>query len=628
MLKINNKKAFIPPIFIYIALIALAIWAVSSAISAFGPQFLSIVGSFDAYDTEFDPYSESAICQGIDKEYQIVTETFARNSTLKLSAGSKVRMFCGIGPDIYYDDSSNTVNIGRLDTITDYMEIDVGYPPPLNYEDYFLTDIGTAKILVVFDSDGSVINTETFIGAEVTGCNQSVTRYLESPVEIQAGQEFAIGRSSGQYNSPRYSIPFDYQSIEITAIQQRTGPDELSGQHCRPTMTDRLYFTKNDWPNNQISLTYAVPREDVPIETHYRQESCPLPGGFVLATETFKSGSTVSAASLRYTASYFCKRHPVLITKTSDSSTKNCPGASCTLGFDPYEKLVAGQALQVGQDETWTLFYVIDANQELPIVCDVSDSTYDVNLGKCVQTVTGVLHVCSEGNFDPATGLCLVQADTEYACEFGRYDVAQQKCIYHPDEVAVCELGELSADNKSCIYTPDLHKTCPEGSYDESKDACVVSPDIEYLCINGVYDKDKNICVIAPAEMIFCRDGFAYDQALDKCVQYPESAVKCLDGYTYDPAADECQMIPEHDIECPDNTRYEKGKCVYEPDVVINCPADTQYDSSLNKCVVTDHIIVCNDGYAYDDELGACVKQGTIIGWYDAFLIWLGNLFS
>jgi len=712
---VKGKNGFIPPIFILIALIALAIWGVSALISGIGNMPLSIIGSYDAYDTEFDPYSTSDICQGLDSEYEIVTETFARNSTLKLSADSKVRMFCGIGSEIYYDDYSNTVNIGKLDSITDYIEIDIGYR---NYTLEPLNNGGNANFLDVFNENGQVIETEKFIGPQITGCNQSVTRYLEHPLIIKNGQEFSVSWASGKYYSPKYHVPFDYESIEITSIQQITGkpyPGETNA--CAPAIPDKLYFNKESWPNNQITLTYAVPKESIPTNIHYREESCPLPEGYVLATETFKSGSTFSAETLRYPPSYFCKRHPVLVTTTSDSSTQNCPGPSCKLGFDPYDRLVDGGSLTVGADETMTVFYVISANEDLPIVCDVADSTFDAETGRCVKKVTGVLHVCSEGNFDPSTGLCLVQADTKYACDIGRYDTVQQKCIYNPPVQAVCPdpttqiydpdsgkckftpdieevcpegstlndegLCEVYPDSSivcqegfsyqadidkcikyadteyqcddgyydtlsktcvinppeqavcergayidgACIYTPDLHQVCPQGSYDSDKDACIVTPNIEYLCINGVYDPNQQVCVIAPAETIYCRDGFTYDQATDKCVRYPDSAVRCLDGYTYNPDEDVCQMTPDQEIDCPDTTRYEKGKCIYEPDVAIECPDNAQYDSSLDKCVVTKHTIVCNEGYEYDDELKSCVKKGKMISWYEAFLIWLKNLF-
>ena len=334
-----------------------------SAIALFKSGVFSIVGSYDNYPTEFDPYSKTDICQGLDKEYKVVTRSFPRSSTIELPDNAKVRMFCGIGPDIGYDPVSDKINIGKLDSVTNYFEIDL-YNSNSAYDEN-VVGIGVTRNSEPGDDryyfDGKTFSNDTHF-----------TKFFTEPVEILAGQGIYALYSKADLGgrlSDTFAIPLTHQSVEITGVEY---------DRIKTDRSARIYFTSNDWPDDRITLTYAIPDENISPDIHYRDESCPLPEGFVLATETFKSGSTFSTDVLRYPPSYFCKRHPILVTKKSDSSTKNCPGQSCRLGFDPYKRLVSGGSIQVGNDETMTVFYVISANENLPIVCDITDAAYDV----------------------------------------------------------------------------------------------------------------------------------------------------------------------------------------------------------------------------------------------------------
>lgn len=233
-----------------------------------------------------------------------------------------------------------------------------------------------------------------------------------------------------------------------------------------------------------------------------------------------------------------------------------------------YSKLDAGQTLTIPASQTWSFFYVVQNNYQLPTVCQA----VDVATGLCASINPGIFTVCTQGQFDPARGLCVVQVNAStYICpNGGRYDSAQGLCIVNPPINYVCTVGNLtrlSGGDYICTYNPQAVIVCPSGStynrtsgycqyappsnhvcqsgfvynpstgyceqtpiptcvqgtYNASMNACVYTPNIQYLCLQGTQtvQNGQTVCLITPTTTIVCANGFTYNQTTDQCEKYP-----------------------------------------------------------------------------------------------------------
>lgn len=323
----------------------------------------------------------------------------------------------------------------------------------------------------------------------------------------------------------------------------------------------------------------------------------------LLAMESFGAGKTVSKYSTRYPVVKFAyETNPVLIVK-SDGKT--------TLSKEIYRQLDDGKVMQVPSNEVWTLFYVVENNYQLPTICE---GAVDVSTGQCASVASGVIMVCSEGQFDPALGLCVVQGTLKTICEYGRFDVSQGVCIWNPPIQADCSNCAqykcvYNVNTKKCEWTPETQPTCPSGTtYDSWSNKCVYQPDLQAICPSGSsFNTALDQCEYVPQIAYVCNSPFVYNSKTNKCEYVPPSNVICPEGYTYNAVSNKCERTPPTQEICPSNYKYENGKCVIYPEKTISCPGGYAYDDTLMKCVkypISE--IICVSGSQYNPATNKC----------------------
>ena len=390
--------------------------------------------------------------------------------------------------------------------------------------------------------------------------------------------------------------------------------------------------------------------EDGCPDTPPPDRKCTFKEKEMLAEETFSgglSGQAISIYSFRYPVVKFCYNHPIIVT---DANTRTSEARTT-----PYSKLSNQETMIIPANQTWTFYYVVEVNEQIPVVCDVDEVLKD---GTCQSPSLGIIHICSEGQFDASLGLCVVQPESKVVCEAGRYDVVQNKCIYNPPIQAECPDGSIyNVDLDKCVYTPDLEAVCPEGTtFNPDKLVCEYTPDQINVCLDGyVYNPNTNKCEKTPDSNILCQEGFIYNRDTGKCEAYPDNTIICQIGYTYDPETKKCIKYAETEILCqkegatfnaekgycvlnpPTEFVCEKGilsedklSCIYQPDFQIEC-LNGLYDSELDKCIVTpDTQLNCPSGYTYNSNSGYCERtpdhtlicpQGTYDSEKDACII-------
>ena len=92
--------------------------------------------------------------------------------------------------------------------------------------------------------------------------------------------------------------------------------------------------------------------------------NCRQGPGDLLGIESFAGPQDISIYSTRYPIKSFCLEHPVIITSGTHKGS--------TATAEPYNKLVTGQTMIIPSDQTWTLFYVFNAEAAgIPTVCEV-----------------------------------------------------------------------------------------------------------------------------------------------------------------------------------------------------------------------------------------------------------------
>ena len=249
------------------------------------------------------------------------------------------------------------------------------------------------------------------------------------------------------------------------------------------------------------------------------------------------------------------------IIQTWETSPTSCPSETIPSIIN---RLSNGETLQVPETQTWTIFYILENNYQLPTICDIIDAETQ----QCLHISPGVLYVCSEGQFDPSLGLCAIQPESRIICpEGGRYDVSLNVCIWNPPLQAVCPTGSVyNVNGETCQYTPQS----------------------EYVCNSGfVYNPSNGKCESYPTSMIYCPGGFAYDINSGMCIQYPDSRIVCPEGSTFNSNSGACEYYPSSNFICNIGFTYNSvnGACEYQPANEIVCP-DGVYDPSLGTCVL------------------------------------------
>ena len=268
---------------------------------------------------------------------------------------------------------------------------------------------------------------------------------------------------------------------------------------------------------------------------------CIFNAGESLVLETFDGGNTIDPNNLKYSFSpshKFCGIHPPIIL---DQLTKTSYTADFIM-----TQLENNQIYSVPQGKSIALFYI--TADVVPLSCDPTTQAYDPINGQCLDTI-GFVFACTNGIFDPTTGVCTMQGST--VCPNGfRYDTFQDLCIRNidctlPDECRrECPspyqlVGDLciSYGNISCIQPAYLK----DGN-------CVIEPSTAYICIQGNLT-EANECVLNIEDYTICRTGFVLNEETNECEKEGDIFYRCPEGYNWDSSITKC--IKEGDIKMP-----------------------------------------------------------------------------
>lgn len=313
------------------------------------------------------------------------------------------------------------------------------------------------------------------------------------------------------------------------------------------------------WTSGSSSASYPV-TVDITENEFYIGTACEILPNHLLASETFTQGTTLTKYSFRYPVSSFCSAHPVI---KLDSNTM-----LSTADSSPYTTWDAGGSLVIPEGQVWTVFYIMENNGQIPTVC--TDTAYNVQTETC-EISLGVVHFCSEGQFDPALGACVVQPESEIICDAGYFDTAQGICIWHPPVQAVCEPpGIYNVDTNMCEYTPDSENVCETGY---------------------VYNPDTEHCQRNPESIIYCDPGYSYSSTEDQCIKYVDSQIECDNpNAIYIPEDGLCILTPAESVVCSKGVLEEVNgieMCIFEPELHGICTqGNLQTINGEQVCVV------------------------------------------
>ena len=319
---------------------------------------------------------------------------------------------------------------------------------------------------------------------------------------------------------------------------------------------DRLPDTSLTFTGSIFSIDYIKQRTPL---------SCEFSAGQFLAMESFAGSRSISLYSTRYPVQKLCLAHPGIITKSGGGSTATA---------EIYQQLAQGEVLNIPSDETWTLFYIINSDPSIPTMCTV-DQALNTATNTCGAT-SGVLQICSQGNFDPTSGLCLVRPQTANVCDIGRYNTQTGYCEYNPPVQALC-LPVLLPDGTLKIPT-----------YNSETQQCEWTPDTTQNCgVDYIYNAQSLVCEREPLKVI-----------------------KCSSDETYNPLTDLCESYPQSQVECDGSWNNETKICTKQvtPNVIIHCFPGEVYSSTKDICEKTlPTTFTCVDG-TYNTKTGECVK--------------------
>jgi hypothetical protein len=355
-----------------------------------------------------------------------------------------------------------------------------------------------------------------------------------------------------------------------------------------------------------FSEIYYVPESiEIPSTPTYINSTispyCPVPSGYIIATETFSGPQDIKMTDLRFPVNYFCGAFPVIETNLDTGLTAQLTA--------PYVDMLAGKTVSVPVGSTWTVFYGAKATGTANLICP-DGSVYNADSNAC-EVYPGVVHVCSDGVFDASKGLCTIQADTIVDCPIGSYDKDMGKCVYYPDVENVCTKGVFDFNIGKCIFYPDTTAVCSKGSYNADSGKCEFTPELANICTKGIFNSVTDKCEFTPDVQVVCPKGtFNYETGL--CEFSPSIENICSDGAAYNTMTDKCEIFPPNSIVCTIGSYSTvSGMCQVEPPTQPVCERGT-LNTATNKCEVdADTLALCDKGY-YDLGKEACVYHPPI----------------
>ena len=246
-------------------------------------------------------------------------------------------------------------------------------------------------------------------------------------------------------------------------------------------------------PNFYVQEAYY--RTLIPAYPHYRQVDCPIFKNYTVVTEEFAAGKDITMASFRYPVNYFCESLPVLVLDTSHNLIATSP--------DYLQDLLAGKTVTVPAGDVYRIEYVVQANKELGLRCDLVNLTKNddgscpgagrsVNATTCeVQpiingttggctTTAGLVHLCSAGSWVDSINGCVIQPVND--CPLGTVKKTNAEgvveCIQYLPVTQYCTTGDLwNVDKQGCCYNFQQVASCPSGQTTYANGQRVLSGD-------------------------------------------------------------------------------------------------------------------------------------------------------
>ncbi|MFB1064826.1 hypothetical protein [Natrinema sp. H-ect4] len=272
--------------------------------------------------------------------------------------------------------------------------------------------------------------------------------------------EYSVSGSFSEYDISQYQVNKTVnKSIRVHVDNPRIPADEKSFTGAKSIENPDFGFsdfkTETAWFTADIKYCgeaaewvdgVCVIDEDL----HLRGDTCFLPENYTIVTETFEPG-TYDRNDVAPDPSYFCSRHPTIVTND---------GVQTDRITSPYQKLVDDKSFSVPEGQTYTMFWVVNANEvEVNRVCE--EGTLNKTTGDCVVTPS-VVHRCSSGVWSPEAGSCVVTPSTQTVCEKGRYNKELGVCVFNPEVEERCPAGSTMGEGGMCYSQASVKKVCPE----------------------------------------------------------------------------------------------------------------------------------------------------------------------
>lgn len=317
--------------------------------------------------------------------------------------------------------------------------------------------------------------------------------------------EFTVTDSISDYNSSKYIVEESMEKQTKVVIEDPSIPDgekRIYGDkgskspdfNLEDIETEPVSFNV-DYQFCGEAATYRDGECVLDEDLHLRGDTCFLPENYTIVTETFSPG-TYDRSDVAPDPSYFCSRHPAIVTNDGVQSDR-------ILGS--YKSLVDSEDFTVPQGQTYTLFWVVNANEvEVNRVCE--EGSLNKTTGNCVVK-PGVVHKCSEGQWSAEQGSCVVNPDTKNICEKGRYNKELGVCVFNPPNQASCDRGEYDPDQESCVYTPETEAECDRGEFQSDTGTCVYEPPVKPECPIGSTLGEDGVCYSQASVQQVCPDG-------------------------------------------------------------------------------------------------------------------------
>ena len=337
--------------------------------------------------------------------------------------------------------------------------------------------------------------------------------------------------------------------------------------------------------------------------------TCTYDAGDLIVVESFTGGQTITRSSTRYPIKGFCKAHPAIIT---DAITRTSSTSTVV-----YDQLLNNSPITIGTTQTLTLFYIIENNYQLPTYCSQGTA---VSVNTCTQTggvwecscvpSLGIVYACSQGLYDPALGLCVVQPES--TCSLGRLERhtnGTYYCVWNPPIQADCTpygpTAYFSVNLNKCIYTPQIQYNCTIGTYNDVVGKCIYTPLANGSCPDDRFTREyinsQLVCTISPLIWYNCTGGGTYSSSTGKCTQ----------------AVNKTEYI------CPGVLSADKLTCYINPPIVGSnlCPVNTTYEHTLGVCIMNPST-QCPTNMTYDAATKTCMPStGSLFEKYKIFII-------